>query len=151
MRIGEVATKSNVGVETIRFYERKGLVTQPQKPACGGYRDYPTDVVHRINFIRCAQELGFSLSEITELLELVSGHGVQCDEVRRRTEIKRQEIVKRIDNLRLIAGALDELIDACPGEGPLRSCSILDAIGRGYVNLKPLKERQSDDRQEKNN
>ena len=60
MRIGEVAIKADVGVETIRFYEQKGLIEQPLRPVSGGYRCYPSEIVKRISFIRSAQQIGFS-------------------------------------------------------------------------------------------
>ena len=66
MRIGEIAKNAGIGVETVRFYELKGLISQPLRPENGGYRDYPVDTVHRIRFIRSAQQLGFSLQEIND-------------------------------------------------------------------------------------
>jgi MerR family copper efflux transcriptional regulator len=135
MRIGEVARKAGVGVETIRFYEKKGLVPQPPRPRAGGYREYHTEAVHRISFLRGAQRLGFSLNEIAELLELESGKGTKCTDVRQRAEAKRKEVQAKIDNLRMIKTALDRLIEACPGAGPARNCSILDAINAGELDL----------------
>ena len=70
MRIGEAATCAGVSVETIRFYETEGLIDQPRKPQGGGFRDYPMATVDRIRFVRQAQEIGFSLREISELLSL---------------------------------------------------------------------------------
>jgi len=128
MRIGEVARKSAVGVETIRFYEQKGLITQPRRPNSGGYRDYPADAVRRVGFIRRAQQLGFSLAEVAELLDLEADSGAQCRDVRERAAIKRREVQCKIDELRKISKALDVLIAGCPGRGPARNCSILDAI-----------------------
>ncbi len=70
MTIGEAARRAGVGVETIRFYERRKLISQPPKPSGGGYRSYPEETVDRIRFVRQAQELGFSLREIVDLLSL---------------------------------------------------------------------------------
>ena len=92
MRIGEAANAANVGVETIRFYERKGLINQPLRPVDGGFRTYPRDTVSRIRFIREAQELGFSLYEIEELLSLKSDPGSDCGSVRDRALKKRREV-----------------------------------------------------------
>jgi Hg(II)-responsive transcriptional regulator len=146
MRIGEVAQASGVGVETVRFYEQKGLIGRPPRPSDGGYRSYPSEAVHRISFIRRAQDLGFALSEIAELLALEAGEDARCVDVRRRAENKREEVQARIDNLERIRGALEELIEACPGEGPARACSIIEAINRGDLHLRALPKEQSNER-----
>ncbi len=135
MRIGEIAREAGVGVETVRFYEQRGLIVRPPRPKTGGYRDYPRASVRRIRFVRRAQQLGFSLAEIVELLELESGDEAACVDVRRRAETKREEVAVKIDDLQRIRGALDALIDACPGKGPARKCSILEAIGNGDLQL----------------
>lgn len=138
MRIGELARASGVGVETVRFYEDKGLVDRPQRPRDGGYRAYPAGAVNRIRFIRSAQALGFSLAEVGELLALESVSSTQCTDVRRRARLKREEVQQRIENLAAIRAALDKLINACPGAGPARDCSILDAINSGELNLRGM-------------
>jgi len=139
MRISDVARESGVGVETVRFYEQRGLIAQPAKPTTGGYRDYPAASVRRIRFVRRAQQLGFSLAEIVELLALESGDGAACIDVRRRAEAKLEEVLTKIGDLGRIKGALEALIEACPGEGPARKCSILEAIGDGELQLNPTK------------
>jgi MerR family transcriptional regulator, copper efflux regulator len=139
MRIGEVAREAGVGVETVRFYEQRGLIRQPPKPRTSGYRDYPVASVRRIRFIRRAQQLGFSLAEIVELLELESGDGDACIDVRRKAEAKLGEVAAKIGDLARIRGALETLIEACPGEGPARKCSILEAITDGDLQLNPTK------------
>jgi MerR family mercuric resistance operon transcriptional regulator len=138
MRIGELAKASGVGVETVRFYEDKGLVDRPQRPRDGGYRAYSAGAVNRIRFIRSAQALGFSLAEVGELLALESVSSAQCGDVRRRARLKRDEVQQRIENLAAIRAALDRLIEACPGAGPARDCSILDAINSGELNLRGM-------------
>lgn len=138
MRIGELARTSGVGVETVRFYEKKGLIAQPPRPGDGGYRDYAAGAVRRIAFIRRAQRLGFSLVEVAELLALESGSGARCADVRRRAEAKREQVQGRIDRLKEIRDALDVLIEACPGEGPARACSIIEAIGRREPKPNPV-------------
>lgn len=140
MRIGEIAKEAGVGVETVRFYEQKGLIERPAKPRAGGYRDYPTQSVRRIRFIRRAQRLGFSLGEIVELLDLEAGADAGCADVRRQAEAKLKDVLARIDNLKRIKSALETLIDACPGKGPARKCSILEAIGNGNLQLDPMKK-----------
>lgn len=140
MRIGDVAKEAGVGVETIRFYEQKGLIAQPPKPRTGGYRDYPAQSVRRVRFIRRAQRLGFSLGEIVELLELEAGPDAGCADVRRQAEAKRVEVLAKIENLDRIKDALETLIDACPGKGPAGKCSILEAINTGDLQLNPMNE-----------
>ena len=148
MRIGEVARRAGVGVETVRFYERKGLVSRPASRAAGGFRSYPAEAARRISFVRRAQRLGFSLVEIAELLELKTGDGVRCLDVRRRAEAKRRDVQAKIDNLERIRDALDILIEGCPGEGSARVCSILEAIGSGDLHLTPTADGENDERPE---
>jgi Hg(II)-responsive transcriptional regulator len=128
MTIGHAARQAGVGVETIRFYERRGLIRQPVRPRGGGYRFYDAEVVERIRFIRQAQELGFSLREIMELLSLRADPAADCADVRAQAVTKRAEVDHKIAQLRHIRGALDELIATCPGGGALRTCTIIDAL-----------------------
>ncbi len=128
MTIGTAAREAGVGVETIRFYERRGLIEQPLKPAFGGFRVYSADTVHRVRFIRQAQELGFSLKEIDELLSLRADPAIDCGDVRARARAKLDEVNDKIARLNRIGDALGALIAACPGRGALRACSIMDAL-----------------------
>jgi MerR family copper efflux transcriptional regulator len=96
MTIGRAAQRAGVGVETIRFYERRGLIQQPARPQSGGYRLYDEDVVERIRFIRQAQELGFSLREIAELLSLRADPAADCGDVRAQAMTKREEVNRKI-------------------------------------------------------
>ena len=127
MTIGAAAKAAGVGVETIRFYERKGLIRQPPKPE-RGYRVYSGETTGRVRFIRQAQRLGFSLAEVTELLALQADPAADQAEVRRRATAKIAEIGGKIAHLERIRGALDELVVACPGSGPLGECSIMTAM-----------------------
>ncbi len=132
MTIGKAARKAGVGVETIRFYERRGLIEQPPKPLEGGFRVYPDGTVERIRFIREAQELGFSLREIDELLSLRADPSTDAGAVRERAEAKRHQVTEKIAQLDRIRTALDRLIAACPGSGALRACSIMEVLeGQG--------------------
>lgn len=126
--IGKAARMAGVGVETIRFYERRGLIRQPLKPRYGGFRVYPGETVRRIRFIRQAQELGFSLREIQDLLSLRADPKTDSGEVRERAEAKVTEVNRKIMELERIRSALEALIAACPGGGALRACSIMDAL-----------------------
>lgn len=128
MTIGRVARKAGVGVETIRFYERRGLIEQPPKPLDAGFRVYPEGTVKRIRFIRQAQDIGFSLSEIDELLALRADPSADSSDVRARAIAKRDEVEYKIVHLQKIHAALDELISACPGQGALRHCSIMETL-----------------------
>ena len=131
LTISRAAAKACVGVETIRFYERKGLIEQPLKPLGGGYRIYPAETVARIRFIRQAQEIGFSLREIDELLSLRADPSADCSNVRAQATMKLEEVDRKITQLHEIRGALRNLIAACPGQGALRACSIMDALITG--------------------
>ncbi len=128
MTIGRAAREAGVGVETIRFYERKGLIEQPWRPRDAGFRVYPEETVQRVRFIRQAQEIGFSLSEIDELLSLRADPSAGSSDVRERAIAKRNEVEHKIAHLERIHAALEELISACPGKGALRECSIMEAL-----------------------
>jgi DNA-binding transcriptional MerR regulator len=128
MTIGRAAQASAVGVETIRFYERRGLIEQPPRPETGGYRCYPDDTVQQVQFIRRAQKLDFSLREIAELLALRTTPGTDAGDMRRRATDKLQDVDQKIERLQRIRKGLVDLLDSCPGAGPLRCCSILDAL-----------------------
>lgn len=130
MKISKAAEASGVGVETVRFYERKGLIARPLKPVSGGIRDYGPDIVDRICFIRQAQEIGFSLREIGELLSLRADPDADCADVRGRAIEKRDEVQAKLAQLSRMSDALDELIASCPGGGDVKACTILDALQR---------------------
>lgn len=127
LRIGEVARRAGVGVETIRFYEREGLIAQPAKPR-SGFRAYPPDIVRRVRFILRAKELGFSLKEISDLLELRVDRNRSCADVRKRAREKIADVDVRIATLQTMRRALEELAVSCVGKGPTSECPILDAI-----------------------
>src|SRR3546814_5293952 len=97
--IGRAAKAANISVETIRFYERRGLIAQPRKPAGGGAREYDEDAVARIRFVRQAQDIGFSLREIGELLSLRADPGADCAAVRARAMERRDEVQAKLDQL----------------------------------------------------
>ncbi len=128
MTISQAASEAGVGVETIRFYERKRLIERPPTPSNGGFRIYPMGTVKRVRFIRQAQELGFSLGEIEELLSLRAEPSADCAEVRERAEAKLDEVKAKLAQLARIRDALEQLIAACPGRGAIQRCSILEAF-----------------------
>ncbi len=142
--IAKAARQAGVGVETIRFYERKALIERPPRPASGGYREYPAATIGRVRFIRQAQKLGFSLGEIGELLSLRADPATDCTDVREKAEAKLLEVADKIARLERIRAALGELVAACPGRGALRACSIigaLEAAENTFGHPKPGKER----------
>lgn len=124
---GRLAARAGVGVETIRYYERKGLLPPPDRSR-SGYRRFPADAVDRLRFIRQAKGLGFSLKEIRELLSLRIDPEASCSEVRRRAEAKIGEIKDRVRGLQWMSEALERLAEACEGRGPVSACPILDAL-----------------------
>jgi MerR family mercuric resistance operon transcriptional regulator len=128
MTIGKAARTAGVGVETIRFYERKGLIDQPLKPLQAGFRVYPQETLQRIRFIRQAQAIGFSLHEINELLSLRADPAADCSSVRQQASVKLAEVNRKITQLEDIRVALQDLIAACPGRGALRVCSIMETL-----------------------
>lgn len=129
LTIGKVAKEACVGVETIRFYERKGLIDKPPTKE-SGYRQYSADIVKRIKFIKRAKELGFSLKEIHELLWLRMEPGATCADVRSRAKDKIADVERRIEELSMIKKALDRLAASCKGRGPTSECPILDDLDR---------------------
>lgn len=128
MTIGGAARRAGCGVETIRFYERRGLINQPPKPTTSGFRRYPEETVTRIRFIRQAQGLGFSLREIGELLAISTDPAADAAEVRERAAVKLRQVDEKISQLVRIRRALGVLITACPGQGGLSRCSIMAAL-----------------------
>lgn len=127
LKIGEVAERGGVNLQTIRYYEREGLLAEPPRQA-SGYRMFPETAVHRIRFIKRAQELGFSLAEIRELLSLREEAHADARAMRERAQAKIADIERKILTLRAMKSALHRLTEKCPGCGPLSDCPILDAL-----------------------
>ncbi len=127
MTIGEVAVAAGVGVETVRFYERKRLISQPRRPA-SGRRDYSEEIARRIRFIRRAQDLGFSLVKVKQLLELRLDPRRSCSEVKAEAEAKIADVDSRILALRRMRESLVALTESCSGQGSTSSCPILEDI-----------------------
>jgi len=133
LTIGQVARQAGVGVETIRFYEREGLLEEPtRRPS--GYRQYPEQVIKRIHFIQRAKRLGFSLKEIAELLMLRVDAQTSCEEVKARTEAKIAEIERKLLELQRMRQALLEVAALCTGDGPASACPMLDALDNQEIH-----------------
>lgn len=122
--ISKVAKTLNINVETVRFYERRGLITQPVKPAVG-YRHYPNDTVHRIRFIKRAQELGFTLDEIANLLSL---NDRPCSQVQTLAKHKLDAVKEKMADLQRLEKALEELLVQCNKNDDDSHCPIIDAL-----------------------
>lgn len=128
--IGAVAKRAGVGVQTVRFYEREGLIVAPPRSA-SGYRHYPEEAIDRIRFIQRAKELGFSLAEVRSLLELRVRSDAECADVRLRAERKITDIDARIRDLREMRRALAELTKSCSAGLTTGECPILECLGHG--------------------
>jgi len=129
MKIGEVAKAAGLGIDAVRFYERKGLIEEPPRQA-SGYRAYPGSVVSRLSFIRHAKELGFTLKEIRELLSLRVDRKANCSAVEARAQAKLTDIEQRIRGLQRMRRTLRDLVEACDGRKPTSECPILESLGR---------------------
>lgn len=127
--IGGLARRAAVNVETIRFYERKGLIAQPRRPL-SGYRRYDAQTADRIRFIQQAQELGFTLNEIKQLLSLRIDTSTSCAEVKAKSEEKITDIDRKLATLERMRRALVEITRTCSGAGPTSDCPILDYMAK---------------------
>ena len=127
LTISKLAKQGGVNVETIRYYEQRGLLKQPQRSP-SGYRLYPTGAVDRVRFIKQAQILGFSLKEILELLSLRVAPQTTCADIKQRTEAKIADIEERIQSLQRMKQALLKVSASCRGRGPTSECPILEAL-----------------------
>ena len=127
LSIGQVARRAGVGVETVLFYEREGLLEEPPRRA-SVYRQYSQEAVKRLGFIKRAKALGFSLKEITELLLLRVDAQTSCDEVKQRTEAKIAEVERKLVELQRMRQALLQVHSLCTGPGPTGRCPMLDAL-----------------------
>ena len=124
---GQLAQASKVGAEAIRYYEREGLLP-PTPRLHNGYRHYGQDTVDRLNFIRRAKKLGFSLKETKDLLSLHDNPNASRARVKALTEDKLVEIEKKISDLERIRDVLADLAAQCSGKGPIRGCPIIQSL-----------------------
>jgi MerR family transcriptional regulator, copper efflux regulator len=127
LTIGEVAKRAAVHIETLRYYERQGLMARPPRSR-SNYRMYSEETVRRVQFIKRAQQLGFSLKEIQELLALRAAPQAQCVAVRERTLAKIHEIEHKMRALQAMHTALTRLVAACAGQGDSADCPILESL-----------------------
>jgi MerR family mercuric resistance operon transcriptional regulator len=127
LTIGQLAKSAGVNLQTIRYYERRGLIPEPPRNE-SGYRQYSQKEVSRTLFIKGAQGLGFSLKEIEELLSLKMEPGTTCGDVKSRVEAKISDIEEKILALQQIKEALLSLTERCMGLGPVSQCPILEEM-----------------------
>jgi Hg(II)-responsive transcriptional regulator len=148
LRSGELARRAGVNVETLRFYERQGLMPAPPRRA-SGYRDYPPETVDLVLFIQRAQHLGFSLREIKELLALREVPRATCGDVLVLAERKIAEIDAKISDLRAMRSALTKLLKGCTGGStPIAQCPIIESLA-SEGNAAGKRRRLADPRREK--
>ncbi len=127
LTIGQLAKKANVNLETIRYYERRGLIPEPPRNK-SGHREYSLEAVKRTEFIKRSQALGFSLKEISELLSLRIKPGTTRADIKGRVETKIADIDKKIADLEQMKAALLKMAKQCAGRGPICGCPILEAL-----------------------
>jgi Cu(I)-responsive transcriptional regulator len=127
LTIGRLAKEAGIGIETVRFYERQGLIEPPPRTD-SNYRMYPEEEIVRLKFIKRAKNLGFTLNEIKDLMALRHDpHATKAD-VKQRTLAKIEDVTEKIRDLTRIKEALEHLYGACDGHGPLDQCPILEAL-----------------------
>ena len=124
MRIGELAKKADINIETIRFYERKGLLEQPLKPQ-SGYRDYSNKILEKILFIKRAKTLGFTLEEISGLLSM---EVAKCNDIQEMAAIKLADIRARIQDLQRMEDVLNKLVASCQANPNKGGCPIIETL-----------------------
>lgn len=129
LTIGHLAKQAAVNLETVRYYERRGLLPKPPRSA-SGYRLFPSDTARRLRFIRRAQELGFSLKEIRELLSLRVSRTTTSRDIRARAEAKIADIDSKIKSLASMKRTLHKLTNVCAGCVPVAECPILESLDR---------------------
>lgn len=127
LKSGTLAKQANVNPETLRYYEREGLLPEPERSEAG-YRLYADEDVKRVRFIKRAQELDFSLKEIKELLALKLDASQSASQVKKLAELKIQDIEAKIQSLQAMKSILSELTEACSGKGSVDHCPILSCL-----------------------
>lgn len=129
MKIGELARRADVNIDTVRYYERQGLLPTPPRLA-SGYRSYDPDDAARLRFVRRAKALGFTLGEIRDLLALSDHRNQDMSDLKASASEKLAEVEARIQELTRMRDGLRTLVDACPGHGALAECPILQALAQ---------------------
>lgn len=126
-KIGEVASRANVNKETVRYYEKRGLISKPDRRR-SGYRIFTKEHVDQIKFIKRSQKLGFTLTEINELLDLRINKNERCEKVRQKASEKLSDINQKIEDLTTMSQILKQLIEDCKTENTQDQCVILNTL-----------------------
>lgn len=126
LTIGKLAKQAGVGIDTVRFYERAGLLPRAQRTA-SGYRLYAEQDASRLRFIRRAKALGFSLDEIAELLQLSTGKGGRAS-VRKLAQHRLGDLDRKLQEMTAMRDALSQLVRRCSGDGPVTGCPIIESV-----------------------
>lgn len=124
LTIGRLASKAEINVETIRYYERRGLIKQPTKPKVG-YRQYDSEILQRLLFIKRAKSLGFSLDEIDNLLTLSEG---RCADVQLLAEQKLNRVKAKVQDLKRLENVLQDLVIQCSSNVDQAHCPIIETL-----------------------
>lgn len=141
LTIGQLAKQSNVHVETLRYYERRGLVSAPPRTV-SNYRVYSSENLRRVKFIKQAQELGFSLEEIKRLLALRAAPRARCADVRDYAIHKIDDIQEKIRRLKRMHRSLKKLLRECSGDLPVTECPILESLASEKPQNKSAKSKR---------
>lgn len=136
LKIGEVADRADVGIETIRYYERQGLLEPPRRRA-SGYRQYDESVVSRLKFIRRAKTLGFTLAEIRDLLGLWVGGETRCEQIRARAGQKIADIEERIQLLQKMKRSLNQIVRRCESQDSPAACPLWEGLASPAISHNP--------------
>lgn len=139
MRTSEVAAQARVNAQTLRYYERRGLLAVPERTG-SGYRTYGPDAVRVVRFVKRAQQLGFTLADIEELLQLAQGGPEGCEDAEAMARSRIAEMQHRIDELTAMRDALAQLVDTCRQPRAQRDCPILRAIETAAATTVPVEE-----------
>ncbi|MBA3759122.1 MAG: MerR family transcriptional regulator [Gemmatimonadales bacterium] len=134
MRIGEVAAGAGVNIQTLRYYERRGLLPRPRRHG-SGYREYEPDTIRLVRFIKRAQELGFTLNEIADLIRLRQNDRRRSTQVRALATAKLEDIELKIHRLGAMRQALQVLVEECACEGRAPACPIIEALDDSSEHL----------------
>ena len=127
MRTHDVAARAGVNAQTLRYYERRGLLAEPPRSP-SGYRDYPDSAVRVVRFVKHAQALGFALVGVEQLLALADGGPRSCEQARMLAETQMAELDRKIADLQRMRASLGELVATCERPRAERSCPLLEAI-----------------------
>lgn len=130
MKIGQAARQAGVNVQSLRYYERRGLVPPPER-LDSGYRLYTPEEVRKVKFIKNAQKLGFALKEVEDLLELRVSRRAQCGRVQRKAGARLRDVESKIEKLKILRRVLKDLVRTCKRRGTTDHCPILRSLEDG--------------------